>query len=67
MLDAIKRKVDITFIIRKGENQRKPEDPKWLHDNVDRVYEVPNLHAKSARACSNRLGDGRLTVGLCGA
>ena len=45
MLDALERKVDITFFIREGENLRRPEDLRWLRANV-KVYEVPNLHAK---------------------
>lgn len=45
MRDAINKGVGITFFIREGENRQRPEDLKWLRDNVQ-VYEVPYLHAK---------------------
>jgi phosphatidylserine/phosphatidylglycerophosphate/cardiolipin synthase-like enzyme len=45
MREAIDKGVDITFFIREGENRQRPEDLKWLRDNV-KVYEVPYLHAK---------------------
>ncbi len=45
MRDAIDKRVDITFFLREGENRQRPEDLKWLRQNV-KVYEVPNLHAK---------------------
>ena len=43
--DAINNRVDVTFFIREGENRQRPEDLKWLRNNV-KVYEIPNLHAK---------------------
>jgi phosphatidylserine/phosphatidylglycerophosphate/cardiolipin synthase-like enzyme len=45
MHDAINKGVEITFFIREGENRQRPEDLKWLRDNV-KVYEIPNLHSK---------------------
>lgn len=45
ILDAKNRKVNITFFLRKGANRRRPEDVKWLRENV-KAYFVQRLHAK---------------------
>ncbi len=46
MRDAIEKSVDITFVLREGENRQRPEDLKWLGDHVKKVVESPYLHAK---------------------
>ena len=43
---AVKKGVDVRFIIRRDREQVRPKDVDWLRSHEVKVFEVEGLHAK---------------------